>query len=106
MNEPRSSAREAPVLSRAASLATTDEHQQRREHGDALDHARDHDGRLDAAAVPGSSVRWHYRHGVVASPNLAAQLRGNDDRPGLELDDDDSEAIIAFLHTLTDGCHG
>lgn len=59
-----------------------------------------HDGRFATLA----QVLDHYRHGVVESPNLAPQLRGRDGRPGLELDDDDSAAIIAFLHALTDAC--
>jgi cytochrome c peroxidase len=59
-----------------------------------------HDGRFATL----EQVLKHYRHGVVESPNLAVELRGRDGRPGLELDDGDSEAIIAFLHTLTDGC--
>lgn len=59
-----------------------------------------HDGRFATLA----QVLDHYRHGIVESPNLAEQLRGRDGAPGLALDDDDSAAIIAFLHTLTDGC--
>lgn len=59
-----------------------------------------HDGRFATL----EQVLEHYRHGVVESPNLAAALRGRDGRPGLELDDGESEAIIAFLHTLTDAC--
>lgn len=59
-----------------------------------------HDGRFATL----EQVLDHYRHGVVDSPNLAAQLRGRDGRPGLELDDDEVAAIIAFLHTLTDHC--
>ncbi|HVH98252.1 MAG TPA: cytochrome c peroxidase [Enhygromyxa sp.] len=59
-----------------------------------------HDGRFATL----EQVLEHYRHGLVDSPNLAPQLRGRDGRPGLELDDGESQAIIAFLHTLTDHC--
>ncbi|HLT39900.1 MAG TPA: cytochrome c peroxidase [Enhygromyxa sp.] len=59
-----------------------------------------HDGRFATL----EQVLDHYRHGLVESPNLASQLRGPDGSPGLDIDDDDREAIIAFLHTLTDGC--
>lgn len=61
-----------------------------------------HDGRFATL----EQVLDHYRHGLVDSPNLAPQLRGRDGRPGLEFDDGESQAIIAFLHTLTDHCRG
>jgi cytochrome c peroxidase len=59
-----------------------------------------HDGRFATL----EQVLDHYRHGVVESPNLAIELRGRDRKPGLEISDDQSAAIIAFLHTLTDHC--
>jgi cytochrome c peroxidase len=59
-----------------------------------------HDGRFATL----EQVLEHYRHGILDSPNLAPALRDADGRPGLELDDDEAAAIIAFLHTLTDGC--
>jgi cytochrome c peroxidase len=59
-----------------------------------------HDGRFATLA----QVLDHYRAGIVDSPNLAPQLRGPDGRPGLQIDDGQSEAIIAFLGSLTDGC--
>lgn len=57
-----------------------------------------HDGRLGSL----KSVLDHYTNGVQDYANLDPLLRKEDGTPGLNLNTEEKEAIIAFLKTLTD----
>jgi len=58
-----------------------------------------HDGRFQTL----EEVVEHYSSGVKAHPNLHENLRAfNGDPKHLNLSSDDKQALIAFLHTLTD----
>lgn len=56
-----------------------------------------HDGRFDTL----EEVVDHYDDGVVNSPNLSRRLR-NRRGNGLNLNNNEKEALVAFLETLTD----
>lgn len=56
-----------------------------------------HDGRFGSL----ESVLNFYQHGVQDSPTLDPLLK-NGDTLGITLEDDEKEALIAFLNTLTD----
>jgi cytochrome c peroxidase len=58
-----------------------------------------HDGRFKTL----EEVVEHYSSGVKAHPNLHKNLQSNNNAPKhLNLSNDDKQALIAFLHTLTD----
>lgn len=58
-----------------------------------------HDGRFTTLA----DVIEHYNSGVIASPNLDPRLRNGRNQPQrLNLTNQESAALEAFLHTLTD----
>lgn len=57
-----------------------------------------HDGRLATL----EDVLEHYRGGMVASTTLDAVFQREGPSPGLSLDDSEKDAILAFLHALTD----
>ncbi|NVJ08364.1 methylamine utilization protein [Myxococcus sp. AM001] len=57
-----------------------------------------HDGRLGTL----EDVLEHYRGGMVPSTTLDATFQREGSSPGLPLDDAEKDAILAFLHTLTD----
>ena len=57
-----------------------------------------HDGRFNTL----QKVLDHYRFGIRRSATLDPRLINQDGSLGIRLSDKDSEAIIAFLHTLTD----
>lgn len=58
-----------------------------------------HDGRFATL----DEVISHYSHGIEDHPNLDPRLRQQNGQPmQMNIPDQDKEAIIAFLHTLTD----
>lgn len=57
-----------------------------------------HDGRFATL----DEVINHYSHGIEDHPNLDPRLRENGQPMQMNIPDQDKEAIIAFLHTLTD----
>ncbi|MDO6435888.1 cytochrome c peroxidase [Cyclobacterium sp. 1_MG-2023] len=57
-----------------------------------------HDGRFSGI----EEVLEHYSEGVKAAKTTSRLLYQNNGKAGLALSDSDKEAIIAFLHTLTD----
>ena len=58
-----------------------------------------HDGRF----VSLEQVIDHYSEGIQAHENLSPELRGGDGQPiDLPFTDEQKEALIAFLLTLTD----
>jgi len=65
----------------------------------ALDAPFMHDGRFATLA----EVVEHYNSGVQAHPNLSNQLRGQNGAPRvLNLTQEEKDALVAFMHTLTD----
>jgi cytochrome c peroxidase len=58
-----------------------------------------HDGRFNTL----DDVMEHYSHGIESHPNLDPRLRTQTGEPRvMEIPKGDKDAIIAFLHTLTD----
>ncbi len=58
-----------------------------------------HDGRFETL----DDVMEHYSHGIANHPNLDHRLKTEKGTPRvMEIPDSDKDAIIAFLHTLTD----
>lgn len=58
-----------------------------------------HDGRMNTL----EEVVEHYSTGVLAHPYLSAHMKdGNGDPRHLDLTPEESEALVAFLKTLTD----
>jgi cytochrome c peroxidase len=58
-----------------------------------------HDGRFTKLA----DVVNHYNENIADHPNLDGRLRDwNGDPWRLQLNDEEQEALVAFLHTLTD----
>lgn len=58
-----------------------------------------HDGRFATL----EQVVDHYSDGIVAHPNLADELKNEDGSPlRLQLSDEEKEALVAYLKTLTD----
>lgn len=58
-----------------------------------------HDGRFETL----EEVIEHYSSGIKDHPNLSNRLKASDGSPKhLNLSQDDKDALIAFLHTLTD----
>lgn len=57
-----------------------------------------HDGRLATL----DDVLEHYRGGLVPSTTLDAALLREGQPPGLSLNDSEADALLAFLHALTD----
>lgn len=58
-----------------------------------------HDGRFETL----HDVVDHYSDGLAAHPNLSAELRNDDQSPReLNLDQQEKDALVAYLHTLTD----
>lgn len=60
-----------------------------------------HDGRFATLL----EVVEHYNSGVQAHPNLDERLRGDPSNPlprRLNLNDQEKQALVAFLNTLTD----
>ena len=56
-----------------------------------------HDGRFETL----DEVIEHYRFGVTDAPHTDALLKAGP-QPGLDLTDDEQQALVAFLNTLTD----
>jgi cytochrome c peroxidase len=58
-----------------------------------------HDGRFKTL----EEVVEFYASGIQAHPNLHSSLRSNNGDPKrLNISSDDKQALVAFLHTLTD----
>ena len=57
-----------------------------------------HDGRFETL----EEVLDHYSEGIKSSPNLDFIIQADFGIPGKQLTQTEKEAIIAFLHTLTD----
>lgn len=57
-----------------------------------------HDGRFDSL----EEVIEHYNSGLQDHPNLANQLQDDGEPEQLNLTQDEKDALVAFLNTLTD----